>query len=95
MRCAAPARLEVDASAAQEDAPFRALFVHRGAQVETLSDAFESKTALSIELAAGEYEHALRFEELAHTDKLTLHAGETRALDPRASKAPGERRGDQ
>jgi RNA polymerase sigma-70 factor (ECF subfamily) len=95
IRFAAPARLEVDASAAKENAPFRALFVHRGAQVETLSDAFESQTALAIELAAGEYEHAPRFEELAHTDKLTLHAGESRALDLRASKSPSESPGDQ
>jgi hypothetical protein len=35
------------------------------------------------------------FEQLAHTDKLTLRAGETRALDARAPRAPSEPSGDQ
>jgi len=88
IRFAAPARIDVVASSRATGAPVHWLFLRAGPEVESLSSEIERKPAFTIEIAAGTYEQAKSFEELAGGDKLVLRSGEPHRL---ALPAPAAR----
>jgi RNA polymerase sigma-70 factor (ECF subfamily) len=72
-----PGQLEIAAPTPASGEPFRAVFVRRGAQVESLSNALECTAPAVIDVVAGELECAVDLNHLARTEKLTIRAGET------------------